>query len=387
MAFPRHTQSSARMGNARRRARFGSALVVAALTVLAPVGCKNPRSPKIGDTIPGHASGAFGGSSVAKTDFKAEATADQAFNLHMELAKVRASESNFEAAISEYLHAIEISEKKGSFLSGAKFGAEKQALAHRRAAESFDMMGRFAQSDVHYSKALKLTPSDAKVWNSAGYSYYMQNRLADAERALKTAASFDRNDPKIQTNLGLTLAAAGKMDEALAALSKAGGPAVGQANLGFILAAMGKKDEAKKHYQIAVSLQPELAPARQALARLDSPTMDRAVSIASATMAVPETSKASASLPPYVSLNSLPPQPKAREIQTAVRGNKPPAGTSTQSLSKLFARKRMEAKARSRTSTKPSDTGRKDAQVQQTAVPPIPAVTLPATNTTMPKSG
>ena len=154
-------------------------------------------------------------------------------------------------------------------LSGGKLGADKQALAHRKAAEAFDQLGKFAQSEVHYGRALKLAPSDPKVWNSAGYSYYMQNRLADAERALKLAAKHDKNDPKIQTNLGLALAASGKSDEALAAFSKAGGAAVGHANLGFILAAMGKKDEARKNYEIAASLQPELAPAREALARLD----------------------------------------------------------------------------------------------------------------------
>jgi Flp pilus assembly protein TadD len=249
----------------------------------------------------------LGNASAAKTDFKRDATVEQGFNMHMELGRIRAAESNPEAAANEYLIAIEISEKKGAPLSGGKLGSDKQALAHRKAAECYDQLGRFAQSQVHYSKALKLAPADAKIWNSAGYSYYMQNRLADAERALKIAANRDKNDPKIQTNFGLTLAAAGKTDEALAAFSKAGGSAVGHANLGFILAAMGKKDEARKHYQIAASLQPGLSPARDALARLDGqkPMQDAAVAVASATMplpAKPPTTTSTAAPPPVVPL-------------------------------------------------------------------------------------
>ena len=137
-------------------------------------------------------------------------------------------------------------------------------------AGALDRLGRFGQAEAHYRSALDLSPDDPKVWNDAGYSYYLQHRLADAERSLKTAAKFDPNNPRIQTNLGLALAAAGKTDEALAALSKAGGPAAGNANLAYLLASLGKTDEARKHYQTALRLQPQLAPAREALARLDA---------------------------------------------------------------------------------------------------------------------
>ena len=34
-------------------------------------------------------------------------------------------------------------------------------------------------------KALKLSPKDPKIWNDAGYSYYLQGRWTDAERALQ----------------------------------------------------------------------------------------------------------------------------------------------------------------------------------------------------------
>ena len=73
-----------------------------------------------------------------------------------------------------------------------------------------DRLGRFAQAETHYKKALKLSPKDPKIWNDAGYSYYLQGRWADAERALKTAVRLAPDDERIRTNLGLTLAALGR---------------------------------------------------------------------------------------------------------------------------------------------------------------------------------
>jgi Flp pilus assembly protein TadD len=135
-------------------------------------------------------------------------------------------------------------------------------------AAAFDRMGKFSQAEVHYQQAMKLAPHDARNWNDLGYSYYLQNRWPDAERTLKTADAMKPNDSRTLTNLGLTLAAQGKEADALTALSRANGPAVGHANLGFILAAMGKTDEARRHYETALSIQPNLEAARVAIAKL-----------------------------------------------------------------------------------------------------------------------
>ena len=107
------------------------------------------------------------------------------------------------------------------------FGPADSALAHRRMAGALDRLGRFAQAEVHYQKALKLSPRDPKVWNDAGYSYYLQGRWPDAERALKTAAKLAPDDERIRINLGLALAAAGKTDEAFPLLSQSTGDANG----------------------------------------------------------------------------------------------------------------------------------------------------------------
>jgi|GEM_PF-2253966 len=236
------------------------------------------------------------GQELSQTGFRSEPTPDEQFNVHVELGRVFETQSEFTAALDSYQKALEIATRRG-FGSGVKGSGEKLALVHRRLGGTLDRLGRFAQAEDHYRQALKAGPDNPKVWNDAGYSYYLQGRWADAERSLKTAAKLSPDDSRIQTNLGLTLAAAGKSDEALLALTKAGGSAVAHANLGYLLAAMDKKAEAREHYKQAIELQPNLAPAHQALAALDS-------------------SHAKAS---SVAETLIPRQPTAEPVQTAAK--------------------------------------------------------------------
>jgi Flp pilus assembly protein TadD len=209
------------------------------------------------------------GSPTAQNGPRAKPGPEQQFNVHLELGRMYEAQGYFDAAITEYQKALDATGRLARMPSGAKGGETRGGLAHRRMGGAYDRLGKFAQAEAHYREALKLSPNDPKVWNDAGYSYYLQRRWDDAERSLKTAAKIDPENPKIQTNLGLALAAAGKTDQALMALTKAGGPAIGHANLAYLLAALGKTAEARAHYLAALESKPDLAPAREALAALD----------------------------------------------------------------------------------------------------------------------
>ncbi len=245
----------------------GPWLTLACLLPIAAAGC-NAVPWKQGKTITTSSAADSIDSAVSKTDFHREVSQDQQYNVHLEMGRIYETQGSFEAAVAEYQKALDACADNG--LGGAKGIGARKALAHRRMGGAFDRLGRFAQAEAHYRDALKFNPDDPKVWNDSGYSDYLQGRWGDAERNLKMAAKLDPDNPRYQTNLGLTLAAAGKTDEALAALSKAGGSAVGHANLGYILASLGKTDEARKHYQSALKLQPDLAPVRIALATLET---------------------------------------------------------------------------------------------------------------------
>ena len=200
-----------------------------------------------------------------RTEFHEKATDRQSFQVHIDFGRAFESQGNLDAAIHEYQDALTVIESKRR----GPFRPADEAIAHRRLGGAFDRQGRFAQAETHYKKALQLTPKDARVWNDAGYSYYLQGRWVDAERTLKTAARLAPDDERIRTNLGLTIAAAGRPDEALPLLSQTSGDAIGHANLGYLLAATGQVDLARRQYETALALRPDLTVARRALARMD----------------------------------------------------------------------------------------------------------------------
>jgi Flp pilus assembly protein TadD len=185
--------------------------------------------------------------------------------VHIDFGRVFETQGNFDAAVLEYQDALAVlaSRRRGPFRP------EDQAVAHRRMGGALDRLGRFAQAEVHFKQALKSSPKDPKVWNDAGYSYYLQGRWVDAERALRTAHKLAPDDERIRVNLGLALAAAHKQDEALSLLSQMSGDAVGHANVGYLLAATGQFDLARRQYETALALRPDLELPRRALAQLD----------------------------------------------------------------------------------------------------------------------
>jgi Flp pilus assembly protein TadD len=258
------------------------------LCVLTLAGCRSattrdaaPEPPHRLDAV----EGLRGDTGVVRTDFRSELEPSEQIDAHLDLARAHEVQGQFEAAVVEYQKALDT-------VAGRRFRARppaaKRALAHRRMAAALDRLGRFAQAATHYREALRLRPDDPKVWNDHGYSQYLQGRWEEAERSLRTAATLAPDDPKIQTNLGLALAASGKTDAALESLSRAGGPAIGHANLAFILAASGKAEDARRHYEDALRLQPNLEPARAALAQLDrAPNGDSAL-VAGTTTRAPD---------------------------------------------------------------------------------------------------
>ncbi len=207
----------------------------------------------------------------SSTNFHANASDHQRFQVRIDFGRIFEKQGDFEAALTEYQAALTVAQSR----RGGHITPEDVALAERRIAVANDRLGRFALAETHYKKALKHAPKDFRVWNDLGYSYYVQARYGDAERALRAAARFNPDDERSRLNLGLTLAAAGRPQEALPLLSQAGGDAAGHANLGYLLASTGQPELAKLEYQKALAIRPDLAVARRGLAALSRPTSDR----------------------------------------------------------------------------------------------------------------
>jgi Tfp pilus assembly protein PilF len=197
--------------------------------------------------------------------FHKNATVRQKFQVHLDFGRVFEAEGNYDSAVMEYQDALNVfKDRKQGGLASAD-----QALAHRRMGGALDKLGRFPQAEEHYKQALQLDPKNPKIWNDAGYSYYLQGKLPQAQQALLTGNKLAPDDHRIRTNLGLTLAAAGQTADALPLLSETTGDAVGHLNLGYLLAANRQYELARQQYETALAMRPDLAIARRALAQLD----------------------------------------------------------------------------------------------------------------------
>src|ERR1700733_5025184 len=149
--------------------------LLAACAVLRAGCVVTPRQPASSASssppqVPENASGAEGASQIqpagAANEFHAKATDRQSFQVHIDFGRVFESQGNFDAALQEYQQALTVVETKRR----SSLGPADSALAHRRMGGAYDRVGRFAQAEAHYEKALKLAPRDPRVWNDVGYS-------------------------------------------------------------------------------------------------------------------------------------------------------------------------------------------------------------------------
>ena len=145
-----------------------------------------------------------------RNGFSDKLTPEQEYNAHLELGRFQESQENFDLALGEYLKALEASESRSTLLGGARTSRNRPLPIVGW--PQLDRLGRFEQAENEYSTALKLSPNDPKIWNDAGYSFYLQGRWSDAERA-QDCRELDPNNTRIMTNLGLSLAASGKTEE------------------------------------------------------------------------------------------------------------------------------------------------------------------------------
>ena len=146
-----------------------------------------------------------------------------------------------------------------------------RADACLRLAALSDEQGKFTESAKLYRKALAARPGSPDTFCNMGYSLYLQHRLAEAEMNLRQAIALAPDHPRAHNNLGLVLAHAGRPEEALAEFRKAGcNPAQAQENLAFILVLERRLPEARRHFELALEIDPSSKPARKGLREVDA---------------------------------------------------------------------------------------------------------------------
>lgn len=120
-----------------------------------------------------------------------------------------------------------------------------------------------------------VTPDYAGVHVNLGVGLAASGRLEEAVAELETALEIDPGSDVAHTNLASALYRLGRLDEAeqhcrLALALNPGRPEA-HYNMGVILAARGHHELAREHFRRALELNPHLAAARRALAAVSTP--------------------------------------------------------------------------------------------------------------------
>jgi Tfp pilus assembly protein PilF len=159
------------------------------------------------------------------------------------------------------VNAILLYEKARALDSKCKVG--------HRLAVLYDRQGNFQKAQDEYLKALKQSPHDADLLNDLGYGYYSRGRWAEAEKYLRQAVALKPKHAHATMNLAMCVGEQGRYDEALELFGKVVTPAQARCNLAFIMTTQRKWPEAKRTYQEALQIDPDIPIARAALAKLE----------------------------------------------------------------------------------------------------------------------
>lgn len=134
---------------------------------------------------------------------------------------------------------------------------------------------------IHWlERALAANPSNAEAWYALGRAQMNQGDFVQAERDFNKTLALTPDDPKAFDNLGLSLEAQNRTEEALASYRRAiaiqtnSGRASEQPllNLGTLLNAKTRSSEAIEPLQQAVTLAPKCPRCHEELARADLAT-------------------------------------------------------------------------------------------------------------------
>lgn len=128
--------------------------------------------------------------------------------------------------------------------------------------------GRHEQAANYYAQVLQQDLRNPAAHNDLGMCLARQGRLPEAAQEISTAIDLQPGNPTFRNNLALVCVELGDKAGALQQLTAANGPAVGHYNLGQLLFQRGDLAEARDLFERAVSLDPQLAPAQDMLARL-----------------------------------------------------------------------------------------------------------------------
>jgi Flp pilus assembly protein TadD len=155
--------------------------------------------------------------------------------------------------------------------AGASTPAD-EARSLREQGHAKDRAGDLAAAEQLYRQSLAADPTSAASVNDLGLCLARQGKLEPSAAVLRQAIMMRPDKQLYRNNIATVLVEMGKTDEALSHLQTVSSPAAAHYNVGQLLVRGGKTDEAKAQFAEAIQIEPSLGAAREALAKLDTPT-------------------------------------------------------------------------------------------------------------------
>ena len=137
---------------------------------------------------------------------------------------------------------------------------------HHRLGILYERQNKPMPALAAYNKAVERAPNDPELLADMGYFYMTGNQWRLAEPKLRKAVQINPGFKRAWNNLGITLTQQGRVPEAYDAFTHAVPAAAAHSNIGIILVQRGNYDLARTHLNKALSLDPNIAQARKALA-------------------------------------------------------------------------------------------------------------------------
>ncbi|GFK93678.1 hypothetical protein NNJEOMEG_01512 [Fundidesulfovibrio magnetotacticus] len=152
---------------------------------------------------------------------------------------------------------------------------DDSVLARSLLGVSLNRQGRAEEALPELDKALELAGPEASILNNKGLALYMLGRHAQAEEALRQAATLDPL-PRHRNNLALALCRLGRFPEAYEQFRLAEGDAAAHNNLGCCFLDAGQPQKAQESFEKALALSSGLyKPAAENLQRMGKPVPQR----------------------------------------------------------------------------------------------------------------
>lgn len=173
------------------------------------------------------------------------------------------SQQNFAKALDNYSKALELEPtNEAALLSVARLYARQS---------------KHAEASGFFGKALAVAPS-ASTYNEHALSLQAQGKSAEAQAAVAQAITAEPSNVRYRNNLASMLVAGGRSDEAVQQLQQVFPPAVANYNVAYLHFANKNVAAAQQHLQQALTLDPNLAQARELMTTISgSPAAETAV--------------------------------------------------------------------------------------------------------------